>query len=110
MTAGLTLARCRACAAEYFPAPLMCARCGRRSFRARPAAGGHVEECVRLNRSGGPPAAPTVTHLATVRVGDVPVVAGLEEAVERGAWVELGLRDGAPVGVHPRGATQAEGD
>lgn len=94
MSDGVILSTCRACGTRFFPAPLMCSKCGHRSFRSHRAVRGVVEECVRIDhrRDRGVGGA---TYIASVRVAGVVVVVGLERAAREGTRVSLRGEHGA---------------
>jgi uncharacterized OB-fold protein len=92
---GIELAACTGCGAAFFPARLICPRCGGSGWSAQVVREGVVEEttCVR-HAIGTPDGEPRV--LATVRLpAGQRVVAGLDHQLPRGSRVELSELDGA---------------
>jgi uncharacterized OB-fold protein len=99
---GIELAACAACGAAYFPARLLCPRCGGARWSSLVVREGVVEEttCVR-HAVGTAEEGPRI--LATVRLpAGQRVVAGLERELPPGSPVELCEAGGAvlayPVG------------
>jgi uncharacterized OB-fold protein len=94
---GVRLGVCDICAATFFPARLLCASCGGRTFGESIVTSGLVEEVTTVRRRVGLTADPVV--LATVRLpGDVRIIVALAEAVPPGSRVALGQREGAVYG------------
>jgi uncharacterized OB-fold protein len=91
-SAGLKVWKCDACGALYFPAHLICYRCGSSDWTSVRIYEGTIEESTRspgAKRSND-------TLLATINAADLRVIAALEAPLPDGARVVLKERNGAP--------------
>ena len=98
MTAGVTIWRCSACRAGFFPQPLLCRRCGGASFDVDRMHEGAVEEVsvIRhmLGQENWQP-----RRIASVRLPEGQrITVGLRDELEPGAAVDLFEEDGALFG------------
>jgi uncharacterized protein len=92
---GIELSACTACGAAFFPARLICPRCGGTRWSSQVVREGVVEDTTRVRHAiGTPDGRPRI--LATVRLpGGQHVVAGLQRQLPRGSRVKLRDQAGA---------------
>jgi uncharacterized OB-fold protein len=103
MKPGVPLTRCVACGAGFFPARLICPRCGGAEWHTDAVCDGVVEQTTTVRHAAGHKEWQP-RHIASVRTSDGQlIVAGLEELLEQATRVTLFDRDGSPV------ARKAEG-
>ena len=92
---GATLSRCAACGAAFFPARLLCPRCGGASWETVSVTQATVEEVTTVRRAVGHAAAEP-RRLATVRLPEGQhLIVGLDQTAEPGDAVELSQSKGA---------------
>ena len=97
MKPGLPLVRCTACNAGYFPARLICPRCGGASWRDDVVNEGVVEQSTIVHHSAGN-ADWKPRHIASIRTSEGQlIVAGLEEPLPNATRVALFDREGSPI-------------
>jgi uncharacterized OB-fold protein len=97
MKPGIPLARCADCGAGYFPARLICPRCGNANWREDRVHDGVVEQTTIVRHAAGH-ADWEPRHIASVRTSDGQlIVAGLEEPLPAATRVALFERDGSPI-------------
>jgi hypothetical protein len=92
VSAGLKVWNCAGCGALYFPARLICYRCGGDEWTNVRISEGTIEESTRTPGADGS----TGTLLATVNATGLRIVAALETLLPDGARVVLEERSGAP--------------
>ena len=104
-TAGVVVSRCRNCGTGYFPARLICPRCGGGDLHEDRVRDGVVEETVTVRHAAGH-GEWRPRRLATVRTADgQTIVAGIAEDLPRGAAVELDQSGGAVTATLKTGGT-----
>jgi uncharacterized OB-fold protein len=97
MKPGITVTRCTSCGAGYFPARLICPKCGDANWREDQVSEGVVEQST-IVRVAAAQADWKPRHIASVRTADGQmIVAGLEEPLPDATRVALFDRDGAPI-------------
>lgn len=97
MKPGIPLTRCINCGAGYFPARLICAKCGEADWRDDTVGEGVVEQSTIVRVAAGQ-ADWTPRHIASVRTVDGQlIVVGLEEPLPNATKVALFDRDGSPI-------------
>ena len=97
MKPGIPLTRCVDCGAGYFPARLICPRCGNANWRQDEVREGVVEQTTIVRHAAGQ-ADWKPRHIASVRTSDGQlIVAGLEEPLPEATKVALFDNDGAPI-------------
>jgi uncharacterized OB-fold protein len=97
MKPGLPLTRCVDCGAGYFPARLICAKCGNANWRADEVHDGIVEQTTIVRHAAGR-ADWKPRHIASVRTSDGQlIVAGLEEPLPEATRVSLFDNEGSPI-------------
>jgi uncharacterized OB-fold protein len=89
---GLKVWKCDACGALYFPARLICYRCGSSDWTSVRIYDGTVEESTRIPGANGS----NDILLATINAAGLRIIAALEAALPDGAGVMLEERNGAP--------------
>ena len=92
VSAGLKVYKCGACGALYFPARLICYRCGSGDLANTRIYDGTLEESTRVPGANGSRDA----FLATVNTAGLRIIAALEAPLPDGARVVLEERNGAP--------------
>jgi Rubredoxin-like zinc ribbon domain (DUF35_N) len=90
--AGLKVCKCADCGALYFPARLICYRCGGGDWANVRIYGGTIEESTRVPSANGS----QDTLLATVNAAGLRIIAGLEAPLSDGTCIVLEERNGAP--------------
>jgi hypothetical protein len=90
--AGLKVRECGGCGALYFPARLICYRCGCGDWVNVQTYEGMIEESTRIPGTNGS----IDTLLATINAAGLRIIAALEAPLPDGARVVLEERDGAP--------------
>lgn len=97
MTPGISVSRCAACGAGFFPARLFCPRCGNDRFEIEAVHDGVVEQSTIVRHAAGR-ADWRPRHIASVRTADGQlIVAGLEEPLPDGHAVKLFSEKDTPV-------------
>jgi uncharacterized OB-fold protein len=97
MKPGLPLVRCTACDAGYFPARLICPRCGNASWRDDVVNEGVVEQSTIVHHAAGN-ADWKPRHIASIRTSEGQlIVAGLEEPLPNATRVALFDQEGSPI-------------
>jgi uncharacterized OB-fold protein len=97
MKPGITLTRCTACNAGFFPARLICPKCGSAAWREDAVHEGVVEQTTIVHHAAGQKDWKP-RHIASVRTKDGQmIVAGLEEPLPDATPVVLFDRDGSPI-------------
>jgi uncharacterized OB-fold protein len=97
MKSGIPLARCTRCGAGFFPARLICPRCGNAGWRADEVHEGTIEQATIVHHAAGR-AEWQPRHIASIRTADGQlIVAGLEEQLPEATRVKLFDNDGAPI-------------
>jgi uncharacterized OB-fold protein len=91
-SAGLKVCKCGACGALYFPARLICYRCGSGDWTSVRISEGTIEESTRIPGANGS----TDAFLATINAVGLRIIAALEAPLADGARVVLEERNGAP--------------
>jgi hypothetical protein len=90
--AGLKVCKCGACGALYFPARLICYRCGSGEWTSVRISEGTIEESTRIPGAHGS----ADTFLATINAAGLRIVAALETPLADGARAVLEERNDAP--------------
>ena len=97
MKPGVPLTRCTACNAGFFPARLVCPKCGNASFRDDVVNEGVIEQTTIVHRATGN-ADWKPRHIASIRTADGQlIVAGLEEPLPNATRVALFDQEGSPI-------------
>ena len=97
MKPGISLTRCMQCGAGFFPARLICPRCGHARWRQDEVHDGTIEQSTIVHHAAGR-AEWQPRHIASVRTADGQlIVAGLEEPLPQATQVKLFDHDGAPI-------------
>jgi hypothetical protein len=89
---GLTVCKCCGCGALFFPARLICYRCGAGDWSHERIYEGTIEESTRIPGVNGS----KDTFLATTNAAGLHIIAALEEPMPDGTRVLLEERGGAP--------------
>jgi hypothetical protein len=91
-SAGLKVCKCGECGALYFPARLICYRCGGGDWSDARIFEGTIGESTRVAGVNGA----TDTFLATINAAGLRIIAALEAPLPDGTRVVLDERNGVP--------------
>jgi hypothetical protein len=91
-SAGLKVCKCDGCGALYFPARLICYRCGSDDWANVGIYEGTIDESTRISGVNGS----NDTFLATINAAGLRIVAALDAPLPDGTRVVLEERNGAP--------------
>lgn len=95
---GVTISRCGACGAGFFPTRLLCPSCGANAMKPDKVNEAVIEETTVVRHNAGQ-ANWQPRHLATVRTAEGQMmVVGIEAATPRGTKVKLFEQGLAPFG------------
>jgi Rubredoxin-like zinc ribbon domain (DUF35_N) len=93
VSAGVKVCKCGGCGALYFPARLICFRCGGGDWSDVRICDGTIDESTRIPTGAN---GSTDTFLATVNASGLRIIAALETPLPDGTGVMLEERNGAP--------------
>ena len=97
MKPGIPVTRCTACKTGFFPARLICPKCGSAAWSQDEVHEGVVEQSTIVHHAAGQKDWEP-RHIASIRTADGQmIVAGLEEPLPDKTRVSLFERDGSPI-------------